>query len=214
MNHSIRRLMRPLLALLALVIGAVTLSACTSSGSGQDPTYTPAAYYQTVGGVNDCYYVDDPGEVTALISAGLCPVHSVAMLMPVSYEETYWGYYSSPTYYDTYMPVSYRSHYTSVTIVHFSSTYSKQISTAESKAVYKSSTGGKVTGTSKLKFGTSGSGSSSVHGGGSGHGASSCSLPMTVIQDKGSSSTSHGGGSGRSGTSSGSKSGSGSKGGC
>jgi hypothetical protein len=167
------RLVRLLIALLAAIVGALTLAGCDSS-SGQDPTYTPAAYYQTISGVNDCYYVDDSAEVTALISAGLCPVHSVAVLAPLSWQEEYFSYYSSPAYYDTYMPVSYRSHYTSVTIISFRKTYSKQISVASSKAVYKSSAGGTVSGSkvNTKQFG-GGTRSATTYGGGSRNGGTS-----------------------------------------
>ena len=220
--NSPRRLARSLVALLAALLPALALAGCGST-SGAAATYTPAAYYQTVNGTPDCYFVSTPAEVTDLVNAGLCPQNSVATIMPISWEEEYWSYYSSPSYYNTYMPPSYRTHYTQVTVITFSKTYSKQITTASSKAVYKSSTGGTVKGsTSKLKFGTAPTSGTSgksgtsktVHGGGSGT-VGSCSLPMVVIQDKSSSSSSHGGGSGsKTATTSTSKTSSGSKGGC
>lgn len=151
-----------------------TMAACDPSAGSA--TYTPAAYYQTIGGVNECYYADDPGEVTDLIQAGLCPANSVATIMPLAWEEEYWDYYSSPAYYDTYMPVRYRSRYTSVTIVHFSRTYSKQISTMSSKAVYKSSAGGTVSGSKvNTKYFGSGSRATKTYGGGSRSGGTSYS---------------------------------------
>lgn len=209
-----RRALRPIIALAASALFATTLTACGSSGS-DDVTYAPAAYGQQVGSAYDCYYVDDPYEVTdlasGLIAKGLCPHNSVPTLMPLYWEEEYWAYYSSPAYYGTYMPVRYRSHYTSVTVVHFSTTYKTQIAAASTKAVYRSSTGQRVTGASKVKFGTSTS--QSVHGGGTRGG---CAESLTVVQlrsGSSGSSVSHGGGT-RSGTSSGSKSGSGSRGGC
>lgn len=221
--HQPGRTARLFAALLAATVGAITLAGCGSTSSGQAATYTPAAYYQTIGGVNDCYYAASPTEVTNLIAAGLCPANSVATVMPLSWDEEYFSYYSSPSYYNTYMPVSYRTHYTHVTIVSFSKTYSTAIKTASAKATYKSSTGKTVTGTSKLKFGTTTSKSKTVHGGGSGT-VSSCSVSMVELADKsgtsssgrsGTSSSSHGGGSGsKSGTTSKSKTGSGSKGGC
>ena len=210
-------LRRIALALSGAMLLATTAACGPMSASASSATYTPAAYYQTVGGVADCYYVDTSAEVADLISAGLCPVRSVATRMPLSWEEEYWSYYSSPAYYDDYMPVSYRKTYASVTVVHFSSTYSKQIKTASVKATYKSSTGKTVSGagTSSLKYGTSTAKSKTVHGGGSGT-VSSCSLAMTTLVDKsGTSSSSHGGGSGsKSSTTSKTKTSSGSKGGC
>lgn len=154
-----------------MAAGAVLLTAGAAGcnlDDGSDAVYTPAAYYQTVGGVNDCYYVSTPAEAVDLMSQGLCPAHSVPTLMPVYWEEEYYSYYSSPAYYDTYVPASYRSRYTSVTITMFKTKYSKQISTASSKAVYKSSTGGTVTG-NKVATKSFGSGSRTTksYGGGS-----------------------------------------------
>jgi hypothetical protein len=212
---------------IAAVLGAGT-AACSSAGQGT--AYRPAAYGVQVGSVYDCYFVDDIGEVTDLVRAGLCPANSVATVMPISWEEEYWSYYSSTAYVNTYMPSQYRNHFDSVTVVTFSSRYKSQITTASAHAVYSPVGGGKtVTGTSKLKFGTSSGssgtsgGSSSVHGGGSVRCAKS--LDMTTVQEKsgtsGSGST-HGGGSARSGGSSSSSgksstktsTGSGSLGGC
>lgn len=218
------RASRLLAALIATILVCAGAAACGSSTTNAT-TYVPAAYGQQVGSTFDCYFVDDIGEVTDLIRAGLCPAGSVATVMPLSWEEEYWSYYSSTAYVNTYMPSQYRSHYTSVTVVSFSSHYGSQITAASSHATYKSNTGKTVAGTSKLKFGTGSSGSSSggsaVHGGGSVRCAKSEN--MTTIQEKSGtsgSSGSHGGGSARSGGSSSSKSGtktttgSGSLGGC
>jgi len=164
---------RLLLALLAGALFAATLTACSSDGNS-DASYTPAAYYQTVGNVYECYYADDTQEAYNLIAAGLCPAGSIPTQMPLSWEQEYFGYYSSPAYYNLYMPAAYRSHYTSVTVVHFSSTYRSQISAASSKAVYKSSKGGTVAG-SKVNTKQLGGGSRSgtSYGGGSRSGSSS-----------------------------------------
>lgn len=197
-------LSRRLAAGAAGVLLLAALGGCGSSGS--DVTYRPAAYGESIGGVYRCYYVDDPSEVVSLIAAGLCPASSVAYPMPLGWEETYWGYYSSPAYYNTYIPVARRSHYSSVTVVAFATKYKTQISSLSSKGEYEGSDGKKVSGSSKLKYSGSGSGTGAVHGGG---GARGCAFGMTEIQDKGGSG-SHGGGSSRSG--SGSKSGSGSSG--
>lgn len=175
--NTTRRTLRPLMLLLAATLGALTLASCSS---GQDPTYTPAAYYQTVNGVNDCYYAASPAEVTSLIAAGLCPANSVAVAMPLTWDEEYFDYYSNPVYYDTYMPVSYRSHYTSVTIVTFKSRYSAQITKMSSKAVYKSSAGGTVSGSKvNTKYFGSGSRTTKSYGGGSRSGSSGTSKSGT-----------------------------------
>lgn len=169
--RSIRRTLRLIPALLTAAIAAVTLSAC---GSSSNPTYAPAAYWQTVGNVHECYYTTTPQEAYNLVAAGLCPAGSIPTLMPVSFEEEYFDYYSSPAYYDTYMPVSYRSTYAHVTVVHFSTTYRTQIKAASAKAVYKSSSGGTVSG-SKVNTKSFGSGSRSTtsYGGGSRSGSGS-----------------------------------------
>jgi hypothetical protein len=202
---------RRLGAAVAGVLLLATLGACSSHTSG-DVTYRPAAYGESINGVFRCYYVDDASEVAALIAAGLCPAGSVAYAMPLSWQETYWGYYSSPAYYNTYIPSSRRSHFSSVTVVTFSSKYKSQISSLSSRGEYEGSDGTKVSGASKLKYTGTGTGTGSVHGGG---GARGCSLGMTEIQDKTRSGGSHSGGSARTGSSggggtSGSKSGSGS----
>jgi hypothetical protein len=220
--NTARRVLRPALALLAAALVASTAAACDSgSAAADDATYAPAAYGVQNGSVYDCYYADDVDEVTALVNAGLCPHGSVATAMPLYWEEEYYPYYSSPAYYGTYMPARYRTHYTSVTIVHFQSAHSADITRYSSTARYKSSSGGYVTGSSKVKFG-SGSGSSAVHGGGSAR-TGGCAESMTVVQLRSGGSSgsggSHGGGSARSGGGSGSSgsksgSGSGSRGGC
>jgi hypothetical protein len=209
MNTS-RRILRPALALLAAALVASTADACDSgSSAANDATYAPAAYGVQNGSVFDCYYAEDPSEVAALINAGDCPHGAVATAMPLYWEEEYYPYYSSSAYYGVYMQPRYRSHYTSVTVVHFQSAHSADITRYSSTARYKSSSGGYVTGSSKVKFG-SGSGSSAVHGGGNAR-TGGCAESMTVVQMRGGSSGSggsHGGGSARSG------SGSGSHGGC
>lgn len=178
-----------LVILLAALGLATAFSACDSS---TPVTYAPAAYGQQFGNIYDCYYVDDPGEVTSLIAAGLCPHNSYAMLAPVTWRERYWSYYSSPAYYNTYIPTKYRSVYVSRTVPSFSRQYSSQIKQAQSTAVYKSSTGKTVKGGSaSLKY-NSGTSSSNVHGGG----ARGCAESLTVVQMRGGvSSGSHGGGS-------------------
>lgn len=170
---TINRRMRLISATLAAALAGATLAGCSLSDDG-DPSYTPAAYYQTVGNVYECYYTTTTQEAYSLIAAGLCPAGSMPTRMPLSWEEEYWDYYSSPVYYNTYLPASYRSTYTHVTIVHFSSTYRTQIKTAASRAVYKSSSGGTVAG-SKVNTKQFGSGSRTTksYGGGSRSGSSS-----------------------------------------
>ncbi len=158
---------------ITLAVGALAMTGLVGCGaSSGDPSYTPAAYYQTVGDVNDCYYVTSPAEAASLISAGLCPAGSVAYQMPVSWEEEYYDYYSSPAYYNTYIPVSSRSIYVNYTRVSFHTKYSTQITKASSKAVYKSSSGGTVSG-SKVAIKSFGGGSRTSSGSGYGGGSRS-----------------------------------------
>lgn len=147
-------------AALSLVLAMFALTALAVSGCTNKPSYYSgnditglAAYGVQNGSVFDCYYVDDIGEVAALEQAGLCPPGSTAMAAPLLWRETNWAYYSSPAYYNAYIPVGYRSHYATVYVVSFNSQYSKQISTAESNAVYKTS-GGKTVSGSSVKTGT------------------------------------------------------------
>jgi len=124
--------------------------------------------------VYDCYYTTTTQEAYNLIAAGLCPAGAIPTPMPLSWEQMYWSYWSSPAYYNTYLPASYRSTYTHVTIVHFSTAYRTQIKDASAKAVYKSSAGGTVTG-SKVNTAQFGGGSRTTksYGGGSRSGGSS-----------------------------------------
>lgn len=167
-----KKLWKSLLVVLATAVGAATIAGCGLDSGGDDPTYTPAAYYQTVNGVNDCYYVSTPVEVADLISAGLCPIHSVAMMMPVMWEEEYYSYYSSPAYYNTYVPVANRSVYVKYTVVSFKTKYSAGITKMSSSAKYKSSSGGTVSG-SKVSTKSFGGGSRNSSGSGYGGGSRS-----------------------------------------
>ncbi len=170
---TINRRVRLIPVALAAALAAGALAAC-SNDDNSDQSYTPAAYYQTVGNVYECYYTTTTQEAYSLIAAGLCPAGAIPTQMPLSWEEEYWDYYSSPVYYNAYLPVSYRSTYTHVTIVHFSSTYRTQIKTASARAVYKSSSGGTVAGSkvNTKQFG-SGSRTTTSYGGGSRSGGSS-----------------------------------------
>jgi len=201
-RYSKGKTIRALLAASLLAGTAAGATACSRSAPAASAAYAvPAAYGQQVGGEFDCYFVDDIYEVAALKAAGLCPQNAVAVVMPISWQETYWAYYSSPAYYNVYIGPTYRTHYTSVYIGTFSTRYKTQIVHAESTARYKTSSGTVVTGTSKVKF-DSGSSATVGHGGGSARTTTvrPCAEDMTTIQLKGSgpSSPGHGGGTARS----------------
>lgn len=58
----------------------------------------------------------------------------------------YHSWYGAPAYYNSYVPVSYRTTYVTNYVTHFDSTYTSQEKTAEKKATYKTSSGKTVTG--------------------------------------------------------------------
>lgn len=156
--------------LAAIAVGMLLSTAsCGLSDDGSD-VQVPAAYYQTVNGQNDCYYVTSPVEAQTLVQDGLCPANSVPYQMPVYWEEEYYPYYSSPAYYNTYVPASSRSIYVKYTIVSFKTKYSAGITKYSSKAVYKSSssgTGSTYKSTTKSYGGGNRNSGSSGYGGGS-----------------------------------------------
>jgi hypothetical protein len=128
-----------------------------------------------VGGVYQCYYVDNPVEVQTLMNNGLCPIGSVPTRMPESWLDQYFAYYDSPAYYNTYVPGPYRSAYIGTYHTYYVQHVSV-INAAAKTASWKGSNGKTVSGsqvdTAKMKFST-GSGSNSMMGGGSLRGGSS-----------------------------------------
>lgn len=133
------------------VIGAVTLSAtaCGLIPNGDDDvSYAPAAYYQVVNNIYECFYITSPAEAEALKAAGLCPPGAMDVPMPQAWEAEYWSYWSSPAYYNTYIPVSYRSNYTHVTIVSLnrSTSFTRMSTSLSSRATYRGTNGSTVTG--------------------------------------------------------------------
>jgi hypothetical protein len=151
---------RRIAALLAgLFIAVAALAGCSQPAA---VSYAPAAYGQN----GQCFYDQDPSEATALLAAGLCPAGWVATPMPLYWHEEYYSYYSSPSYFNVYVPAARRTVYVTHETT-FHTTYSSQITSASSKATYKGSNGKVVTGTTaKMKF-SSGSGSTGKVGGGS-----------------------------------------------
>lgn len=153
-----------------LLVGTLTAIAALTGCSHSAPvSYSPAAYGEVVGGQGRCYYDDDVYEAQQLLLDGSCPAGWVAYPMPLAWHESYWGFYSSPSYYNRYVIVSHRTVYVSHETT-FHTTYSTQINTASKTATYKGSNGKTVSGskvdTAKMKFST-GSGSNSTMGGGS-----------------------------------------------
>lgn len=168
--------MKPIRAATAAAITAVLAAGLTACDDADDVSYAPVAY----GVPGHCYYVDSPAEAVALRSAGLCPAAWAPTLMPLAWHEQYYPYYSSPAYYNVYVPASSRVVYTR-TETTFGTTYKTQISTATKTATYKGSNGKTVPaskiGTSKFGSGNSFSSSSgnAKYGGGARNGGSSVS---------------------------------------
>lgn len=171
MHGMTRRLAMLIAGLLAVLL---PLSGCSKP---KPVAYRPAAYGQQVGGVFQCYYVDDPAEALTLIAQGLCPPGSVPTPMPESWLNQYFAYYDSPAYYNTYVPVGNRTRYVGTYHTYYTQHVSL-IAAAAKAASWKGSNGKTVSGsqvdTAKMKFST-GSGSSSTMGGGSLRGGSSTS---------------------------------------
>jgi len=144
-----------------LILSLLLLTACGQSAGAY---YVPPAYGQN----NQCYYVNDPIEVTGpggLYDAGLCPRTWTPYLMPVTYHYMYAAFYDSPAYYQSYVPVSYRTTYTTyVTTFEKSPDYQKNESQYASQATWKDNKGKTVPGSTVQKQEQSGKAS---FGGGS-----------------------------------------------
>jgi hypothetical protein len=168
--HLMTRRLAILIAGLFAVL--LALSGCSKS---KPVAYAPTAYGMQVGGVFQCYYVDSPAEVQTLIARGLCPPGSVPTHMPESWLNEYFAYYDSPAYYNTYVPVAYRTRYVGTYHTYYTQ-HASVIDAASKSATWMGSNGKTVSGskvdTAKMKFST-GSGSNSTMGGGSLRGGSS-----------------------------------------
>lgn len=123
-------------AILCLALSA-PLTACNEPVS-----YAPSAY----GEHNRCYYVHDPAEVIALQQAGLCPRTWVAYPMPVYWHATYYTYYSSPVYYNSYIPVQRRTYYRTTAVTRFEREHRTEIKRYESRGKWKGSDGKEANG--------------------------------------------------------------------
>lgn len=137
MKRKLGRIAAALALSMATSVGVAATAACTGTNTTAVPVNgTPTAFGVQDGPIFDCYYADDPQEVTNLINAGYCPFGSAAVAMPLTWRETWWAYYSSPRYYNTYIPPAYRVHYSTVYVVSFQRTYKTQITAAERNARY------------------------------------------------------------------------------
>lgn len=124
---------------------ALALCAC-----GQN-YYQPAgvsSFQPVMQGVpGQCYYVDSPLEVSALIAAGLCQQGWQPVVMPLSWHEQYAYWLDSDYYTNRFIPVSQRTYYRTTVVTTFTRTYSTQIASASASAKYRGPNGQTLTGT-------------------------------------------------------------------
>lgn len=133
------------------VIAGVTMLGSLVACSGDDTDY----YRPTSFGENGaCYYVDDPDEVRVLQEQGFCDTSWRPMVAPSTWLYMYMPYYSSAEYRDYYVPSHRRSNYIKYTS-DFSTKYSTQINSYQSKAQYVNNKGKKVDGSTvpRAEFG-------------------------------------------------------------
>ncbi len=120
------------------VTGLLAATGC--SKPEQRVAYRPVAY----GADNQCWYVDDPGEVQKLVEDGLCQAGWASAPMPDHWRMRYWNYYSSPSYYDVYVPPTRRLTYAAA-LRSFGEARRSEIETASRQAMYVGSNGKTVT---------------------------------------------------------------------
>lgn len=148
-------------AALALFVVSVVLAVGAGCSTGAPATLAPAAY----GEAGHCYYVDDPAEATALISAGACQSSWTPAPMPLVWHETYAAYYASPVYVNRYVPGPARTVYVQQAKA-FGNQYPAQISAMAKTATWRSSAGKTVTGpVPTSKFGAGAARAPSFDGG-------------------------------------------------
>lgn len=138
------------------------LAAC---GGSDDVAYVPAAF----GEDGKCYYVEDADEVRVLRDDDLCERSWTPTPAPPYWLFLYMPYFSSPAYYDRYVPAQRRSGWQTRSTT-FTQQNKTQIDAAQKTAKYRGSDGKTYTG-AKVKPGQFGSGNK-----GFGNGTRKCSL--------------------------------------
>jgi hypothetical protein len=120
--------------LLASLIASVALVSCGEGFDDPGVVYVPDAR----GPVGQCYYVLTPAE------CGDVPLLS-PVLMPISWHSAYYGYYDSPSYYNSRVPVSVRNTYVT-NVTRFESSHRSDLDRYGSQARWKGSDGKVKTG--------------------------------------------------------------------
>lgn len=153
---------------IAAALGAAALAAGLLAGCGSsDDSLRPTAYGPTWGGHTYCGWVASPLECT---NSGISSMywHQLVEVEPAGWV---WGgptladalfgwrmeydpWYASSSYYNVYVPSSYRRTYVSTHVILVEHRYTKIIHSAETHAVYKTSSGKKVTNPKPSRFAT------------------------------------------------------------
>lgn len=183
------------------------LSACGGGESKEREQFEPASYGNDR--TEQCYFVNDPDEVTQLKTDGKCEADWRAAPWP---EDDFAGFYpffffaGGGSYRDRYVPTSKHTNYNSrISTFESNPAFKRKVSTLSPNAQYKSTTSGKIVAGNKVKSGTFGGGSR--FSGGYGTRTKTCALSYsgaTVFAKGGGSS---GGGGSRGGGGGGSRSG-------
>jgi hypothetical protein len=205
-----------------LVMVAMTSLGLAACGGNPNVAYTPSLAAFGNSTLSQCYMpLSVPQSYwqsieQQYIQRGWCHAGWQPTYIPQNMYMTYYPYYSSPVFYNAYIPVAYRTSYVSYERG-FGTTYRSQIATLDRTAVYRGSNGKTTTynqiksgGGSRSSFGTGGTRCSAVRN----------ALLQPKYQTKGGGGfsgggsrggTTSGGGSRTGGSRSGSGSGSGSK---
>jgi hypothetical protein len=129
-----------LIACLALVVLVAACDASDYSDDGvpDDIGATETAYVPDAFGENNhCYWVLDPREAVTLLASGACLHGWVAWQMPPAWHYMYFQYYSSPLYYNHYIPQDRRTYYSKTVIVQYEKAHGSDIAKYSSRAKYK-----------------------------------------------------------------------------
>lgn len=136
----------------ALLLAIVMLAACGSTPA----TYQPTAFGPTVNGQLYCAYMVSPLECSGrpgipyqmpLVQPGYYNPSGTDLLSQLfMWHLMYHAWYGSPSYYNHYVPVAYRTTYVTRYVTTFDTRYSSSERVAQSRATYRGSNGRTVSG--------------------------------------------------------------------
>lgn len=140
-----------------LVMTAMATLGLSACGGSQPVQYTPSLAAFGSSTLSQCYMpLSVPQSYwqsieQQYIQRGWCHAGWAPTYIPMSMYETYYPYYSSPVFYNTYIPMGYRTGY--ISYEHsFGTTYRTQIATLDRTASYRG-TNGKTTTYNNIKSG-------------------------------------------------------------